>query len=194
MDGAERQARSVVPHLALEWISLEPRPRLLITDELQILWSNPACQAELASRRDLENRDGLLAATNPTHQEELAAFVFRADAKLSTLALTSEDGKGHLVLRAQLVGRDTDGARIGLQFFRSHQTAFDYADFERVFGLTRAEHLVLLLMLDGKTADEVSAEKQVSIDTVRSQIRQIYDKLGVSSREGLFRRIRPYIL
>ena len=45
-----------------------------------------------------------------------------------------------------------------------------------------------------KTADEVSAEKRVSIDTVRYQIRQIYDKLGVSSRESLFRRIRPYIL
>lgn len=194
MDGADRHASNVVPHLALEWITRETRPRMLVTDGLEILWTNPACQAALSARRDLENRDGVLSATNPAQQEELAAFVRGAGPETTTLALVSDDGKGHLLLRAQQVGGERDSPRIGIQFFRSHQTSFDYADFVKVFGLTRAEHQVLLLMLDGKTADEVSGEKQVSIDTVRSQIRQIYDKLGVSSREGLFRRIRPYIL
>jgi DNA-binding CsgD family transcriptional regulator len=194
LDGAAGHATSVVPSLALAWIEGDDRARLLVTDSLDILWANDAGKSALAARRDLESRDGQLTATSPGHQEQLADFVRAAKLESSTLALPSEDGRGHLVLRAQHLGHHGSASHVGLQFFRSHHRAFDYADFEKVFGLTRAEHQVLRLMLDGKTADEVSGEKQVSIDTVRSQIRQIYDKLGVSSREGLFRRIRPYIL
>ncbi|MGZ8283685.1 MAG: helix-turn-helix transcriptional regulator [Allosphingosinicella sp.] len=194
MDGAQRHGACVVPELALAWISRDSRPRLLVTDDLRILWINSAADAALADRHDLEIRDGQLATINAAHQDELADFVRDASPASVTLALPSDDGRGHVLLRAQEVGRGEDGICVGIQFFRSYLRSFEYADFEMVFGLTRAEHQVLLLMLEGKTADEVSSGKQVSIDTVRTQIRQIYDKLGVSSREGLFRRIRPYIL
>jgi DNA-binding CsgD family transcriptional regulator len=194
LDAASRHAREVVPQLSLDWLAREERPRLIVNRDLEILWANPAGRAALSGRRDLENRDGQLAATNPAHHDALAGFVRDAGAGVAMLALPSDDGKGHLLMQARQVGRGADGPRVGILFFHSHHRVFEYADFSQVFGLTRAEHQVLLLMLEGQTADEVSSRKKVSIDTVRSQIRQIYDKLGVSSREGLFRRIRPYIL
>lgn len=191
---SEGRTATLIPALALDWIARDVRPRLLVTDALDVLWVNESAKAALAGRQDLEIRDGALAATSNAHQDELAAFVREAGLELVTLALPCEGSAGHVLLRAQQVGEDRERRHVGIQFYRSYQHVFEYVDFARIFGLTGAEHRVLLYMLDGRTADEISSEKKVSIETVRYQIRQIYDKLDVSSREGLFRRIRPYIL
>jgi DNA-binding CsgD family transcriptional regulator len=191
---AERRVSGIVPELALDWIARDERPRLLVTKELDLLWANAAAESVLRARQDLEIRDGAFAATNGAYQETLVSFIRDCGPVVTTFVMPSEDRNGHVLFRGLRVGQESDGGIVGLHFYRSDLHASEYADFRRIFGLTHAEHQVLLYMLDGKTADEVSTEKQVSIDTVRYQIRQIYDKLGVSSREGLFRRIRPFIL
>lgn len=194
MDGLAGRSVSQVPALAMDWIMRDAQPRLLVTDRLTILWTNRAADRELSERRALEVRDGGLAATNPIHAEDLESLVREAGDGPATLALPCEDRDGHVLLRAQFVGRSLGQRSIGIQFYRSSIQNPQYADFGKVFGLTRAEHRVLLLLLDGRTADEISVEKQVSIETVRYQIRQIYVKLDVSSREAMFRRIMPYRL
>ena len=194
LEPSANRVATLIPALALDWIARDVRPRLLVSDGLDVLWVNDAAKAALAGRQDLEIREGALAATSNGHQEQLVAFVKGVGPDVATLALPCEDSKGHLLLRAQQVGADNDWRHVGVQFYRSYQHVFEYVDFARIFGLTGAEHRVLLSMLDGRTADEISSEKGVSIETVRYQIRQIYEKLDVSSREGLFRRIRPYVL
>jgi DNA-binding CsgD family transcriptional regulator len=62
---------------------------------------------------------------------------------------------------------------------------------DKVFRLTASEHRILMLMLDGLTAEELSQRLGSSLDTVRTHIRNIYGKLKVTSREGLFSRLRP---
>jgi len=47
-------------------------------------------------------------------------------------------------------------------------------------------------MLNGNTAAAIAANSNISIDTVRTHIRHIYSKIGVASREGMFRQLRPY--
>lgn len=194
MDGLASRSGSHVPALAMDWIMRDAQPRLFVTDRLMILWTNRAADRELSARRELEVRDGGLAATNPVHADDLESLVRDAGEGPATLALPCEDRDGHVLLRAQRVGRALNQSSIGVQFYRSSVQTPQYADFGKVFGLTRAEHRVLLLLLDGRTADEISVEKQVSIETVRYQIRQIYVKLDVSSREAMFRRITPYML
>ena len=44
----------------------------------------------------------------------------------------------------------------------------------------------------GLMAEEVSATLCVGIETVRTHIRQIYAKMGVKSREAMFRRVLPF--
>lgn len=48
--------------------------------------------------------------------------------------------------------------------------------------LTRREKQVLQALMRGETADEISRSSYVSLTTVRSQIRSILTKLGVSSQ------------
>lgn len=53
--------------------------------------------------------------------------------------------------------------------------------------LTPRERAVLLALLAGKTRTEVARENFVSVETVRTQVRAVYRKLGVSSLEAAAR-------
>lgn len=59
------------------------------------------------------------------------------------------------------------------------------------FKLTAAEAEVALQLADGQRPQTIAEERGVSINTVRTQLRNIYDKLGVSRQSELASRLRP---
>lgn len=56
--------------------------------------------------------------------------------------------------------------------------------------LTRRENEVLLLLYDGLRYREIAEELSVSLTTVRTHVRHIYEKLGVARKEELFIKLR----
>jgi DNA-binding CsgD family transcriptional regulator len=56
--------------------------------------------------------------------------------------------------------------------------------------LKAREREILLLMAEGRSAKEIAARLKLATDTVRWYNKQIYSKLGVSSREGAVARAR----
>jgi DNA-binding CsgD family transcriptional regulator len=175
------------------WAEREPVARIVLDEHLRVVWANPAALKQLARRRDIEVRDNVLATTNPANQNALLEFIEGAGSTLTSYCFPCEDGDGHLLFRALEVHRNSEGRYLGLVFYRSgSEFKASYADLEKVFQLTQAEHRVLLKLADGQTADEIAASLRVSIETTRSHIRQIYLKLNVTSREGMFSRLRPY--
>ena len=56
---------------------------------------------------------------------------------------------------------------------------------QRATGLTPTEHNILRYYADGKTIGEVAEQACISINTVRRHNANIYQKLGVGSREEL---------
>jgi len=113
---------------------------------------------------------------------------------VSTLCLPCENGGGHLLLRARRLGSDPGHACIGMTFHHSIDFVARFADLEAAFQLTRSEEKVLHKMLEGMTADEIAADVRLSVETIRSHIRNIYVKIGVTSREGLFARLGAFRL
>ena len=59
----------------------------------------------------------------------------------------------------------------------------------RMFDLTRREEEVLTLMIRGCTRAEIGQELVVSAETVKTHIRNVYRKLGVSGRDELTERV-----
>jgi DNA-binding CsgD family transcriptional regulator len=55
----------------------------------------------------------------------------------------------------------------------------------RAFGLTAAEADVALLLCQGRPREEIAAHRRVSSETLRSQIRSIYSKLGCNREAEL---------
>ncbi len=184
-------SESIVADLALDWLDLETRARLLVDEGLRLLWANRAGSRLLVEGRDLEVRDGILSAKTRANQPDLQRFVLQCGTEVATLCLPSDGG--HLLLRARQIGNQGDRRFFGLSFHHSAKgfTA-RYADLDRAFRFTQAEHRVVLKMIEGLTADEIAAEAGQSIETVRTHIRNIYVKAEACSREGLFARLRPY--
>lgn len=58
---------------------------------------------------------------------------------------------------------------------------------EALYGLTRTEAAVAIGLLGGRTAEDVAAERHVSLPTVRSQIRGILEKTGARGLRDLER-------
>jgi DNA-binding CsgD family transcriptional regulator len=104
-----------------------------------------------------------------------------------------DGGDGRLFIRAVRLSRPDEPARYGVVF---HSTGADFepawADFSHIFHLTASEHMVIGCLLAGQSADTVAAGHGISLETVRTHIRHIYAKLGVNSREQMFRRLAPF--
>ena len=67
-----------------------------------------------------------------------------------------------------------------------------WADFDKVFGLTRAETVVVKRIVSGQSADAIAEELSVALVTIRTLVRRIYTKLGVNNREQLFSKISVF--
>jgi len=63
-----------------------------------------------------------------------------------------------------------------------------YPDSVTVIDLTTREREVLRLLADGLSYTELAAQRYVSHNTVKSQVRSIYSRLGVSSRDEAIAR------
>ncbi|EYD71932.1 helix-turn-helix transcriptional regulator [Limimaricola hongkongensis] len=59
------------------------------------------------------------------------------------------------------------------------------AELTRLYALTRAETLVLRLLCEGHAIPEIAARRGVSINTVRNQMRSLFDKTGTRRQAEL---------
>ncbi|MFC7499032.1 LuxR C-terminal-related transcriptional regulator [Enterovirga sp. GCM10030262] len=181
--------------ILLGWADRDPLPRAVVDSHLNLLWTNRAAEALLARRDCLTNHKGQLCFADRGRQETMIEFIDGTGKDLNSFCLPCADGDEHLLFRVQEIGRSVGGRIFGMIFFPSVSgfTA-KFANLDKAFQLTPTEYRVLRDMLEGNTADEVARHLSVSIETVRSHIRQLYAKLNVTSREGMFHRIAPYRL
>ncbi|HXQ14970.1 MAG TPA: LuxR C-terminal-related transcriptional regulator [Caulobacteraceae bacterium] len=190
-----RPRRRVDPsQYLLRWASLDETPRVLVLEDLSVLWTNAAARIALAERRDIAVRAGALAMTDRANAQALANFVRSASDQPSDWCLPRSDGDGHLLFRAvRLDGGDGGEDAIAIGF---HGTGADFqpawTGFKEAFGLTTAETDIVRALLDGETAAGIAARLAISVGTVRTHIRNAYAKLEVNSREHLFRRLTPF--
>lgn len=76
------------------------------------------------------------------------------------------------------------------RFVETHQNVEDSleercARTARDYDLTRREEAILNLLLAGKTRSEIARELVVSDNTVKTHIRNLYRKMGVSGKDEL---------
>lgn len=178
--------------MALAWIDYDFNPRVIVADDLTIIWANAAARSALARRRDVENRAGIFSAVNSQHQQPLIDFILAGGALVSSWCIERTDGDGQLILRTQRIDWGENGV-FGVTFFGSGDDfVARFSNLDAVFGLTRTESGVLADLLQGQGAERIAGGRQVSIETIRTHIRKIYAKLGVATREALFRRVQPF--
>ena len=191
---AERETPALLEDF-LTWGDLEARPRVIVDEQVCVVWMNAAAAASLKQARDFVLRRGAIMPQDLRQSAGFRAFVLSARPEVNSWCYHRPEGDGHVLFRAQGLRPAGASQRIGLVF---HGTGSefrpDWHDLRAIFRLTVAEDQVVRGLLDGHVADIVAERQGVSPETVRSQIRSAYGKMNVSSREALIRKLAPYRL
>lgn len=184
-----------LPHAAdaaLSWLMVDSRARLMITRTQQVVWHNQGAARLIDDADGLDLRDGYLICAAGNTGSKLGKFLAGLGTRLSTLVLPREDGAAHLLLRGWKVEFKGDPLCCIELVSDDQDFAVEYRDIDAVFRLTRSEHRVILGLLQGSQVTALAERLGVSVDTVRTHVRHIYDKVGANSREELFALMHPY--
>jgi DNA-binding CsgD family transcriptional regulator len=173
------------------WLGMERRARLIVSDELVLLWCNSAGRCLLERRDPLLLCGDAVRPRNPAESRRFQDFVRRTSPEVSVLCLADHDREGHLLAAAVRL----PGGLVGVTAcLAADEPEPRWADLREAFGLTASEREIAQALSSGLTAEAVAQKLQTSVKTVRTHIRHIYSKLGVSSREELFHKLTPYML
>lgn len=178
--------------VALDWLAHDVRPRMIVSTALHVHWRNQLALECLASQPFIHVRGDELVCMTAAIQKSVLDFVLRVGDEVQTLALFGPSRRDVLLLRGWGLPH-SHGQLACIEFGRDHDAfSCDYRDLKTVFGLTQAEHRIVLEMLGGKTVTTIAGEFGLSVGTVRTHVKRLYSKIEVASREELLGRLAPY--
>ncbi|MBP7460079.1 MAG: helix-turn-helix transcriptional regulator [Candidatus Delongbacteria bacterium] len=70
----------------------------------------------------------------------------------------------------------------------------DVSHFSQAYELSKRESEIVLLLLEGKSYIQIASELFISPETVKTHLKKIYRKSGVSNKMELSQRIKKYNL
>jgi DNA-binding CsgD family transcriptional regulator len=176
----------------LNWLDADPWPRLIVNQALAITWMNGPARQQLPGYQCLSVEDGLFSAADPEHSRTLRDLV--ANCRDGPASGSLECGDIHVIIRGHRIPADGQESFVGLRIHTTGEAfPHGYSNLHAAFGLTRSETTLMQHLAKGLSADLVAKELAISLETVRSHIRNIYRKVGASGRESLFHRLRPFL-
>lgn len=168
---------------ALSWLESGPSARLILDRPFRILWANRAAREALKSRELIDGKDGVLSFAQNSGTMAIAAEAARLGEDDVFVQSYSVAAEGNVVALIRLLPAGQRDERLyGLELRRcSDAETVCYAGYRAWFGITEAEDRVLQQLLKGQNVEKCAANLVLSLDTVRSHVRQIYNKMNVSS-------------
>jgi DNA-binding CsgD family transcriptional regulator len=179
--------------LSLAWLSDASIPLLLTSSDLSVAWLNASAREELARRQGIEIRDGVLTTTSPSLHERLLDLTTPGQGTQVTVCIRASESEAHVVVHSRRLDAADAEPRFGIWFHRAGQDFKPvYAGLDRAFGFTTAEQRVMARLLDGDSIPQIARALKLSVETIRSHVRNIYAKMDVSSRAEMFSLVRAF--
>jgi DNA-binding CsgD family transcriptional regulator len=164
---------------------------LLVSPAGGLQHANQLARQELARERFLRVEDGRLQGHCIEQTEEVQRGV-RSAAIGRRQMLTLRNGPLSLAVACVPLFQPQDGesASVLLMLARQNSTRnLSVTFFARSHGLTPAEETVLRSLCDGLDVHEIATANGVSENTVRTQVRSLRDKTGISSMRLLVQKV-----
>lgn len=175
------------------WSGLDHRARMVVTNERIYVAGDHRAEQAIVARQDLRLNSGRVELVDPTCRSELDNLVRVEEGEGRTICVRRRQRGGHLLMRASRLGGPPGVFLLGIAFWIADENfAVEWPDFRRIFGLTAAEAKIVEQLIQGVGAETIAAALRVSINTVRTHISHVYEKLGITCREELWRRLAPY--
>lgn len=180
--------------LTASWLVADGRNSMILTTGGRLVWSNHAADKYLNAGVDFHATREVVRVADPNQCAAFEHFLTTAASGATSWHYRRTSGDGGLLLRGWRLEARSESV-VGIVF---HSTGSDFtprwADFASAFGLTPGEHRMAAGLLEGRSADELAVEFQLGVGTVRTHIKHMYGKLGVSSRGEFFRALSPFRL
>lgn len=178
---------------ALDWLERDPSPRLIVRHDLFVCWLNSAAKAFLIHVPDIDLSGGVLLFSNKIAEARFTRFV--TSVVLSgSLYLGSEERQDFLLVRAERLPDGAAGPMVAVTM-NSRSWAAQSVRFEGLeiaFSLTPREVHIVTLLARGNSVASIVTEADCAVETVRRHVKNIYVKIGVSTREELLNRLQPF--
>lgn len=174
------------------WAEAHPVALVILAPDLTVLWENRAAGAMLEDGRHLARAGAKVTCADKGQAASFQNFLSGLGDASGVWACRSGDG-AHLLVRADVLNpRDAAPAAILTLYPAGSGQVSAWADLTQVFGLTASEAGVAKRLVGGDRAEKVAEDLGLSLETVRTHIRRIYNKLSIGSREELFATISPF--
>lgn len=166
------------------WSASFPTPTVLLHSDLRIIWRNSAAEDMLAGKAPFSASGGSLLFAD---RSLAAEFKRRLGGLTGPDAWIYPDDGDFWILRVDPLAPDGHEPAAAVMFYcHRPSTHYVWADFGRVFGLTRSEAEIVKGLVGGASAEELADGLEVSIETVRTHIKRTYAKMNVKNREQMF--------
>ncbi|MBX9460127.1 MAG: helix-turn-helix transcriptional regulator [Brevundimonas sp.] len=175
-----------------QWAEQFAIPSAIVGGDLQLLWSNPAADSLFAAGKDFHLINGFVGCSDKVQGQAFRVFLSLLGDDPAAWVYCRDEAPQRMV-RAEAVRPANLPAGVALMIYPIGGAGqYLWSDFDKVFGLTRAETVVVKRIMSGEAADAIAVELSVALDTVRTHVRRVYTKLGVSNREQLFSKINAF--
>lgn len=166
----------------------------LLARTARVVYANRSARRLIAESAHLEIVGGLLLPTEPLLRPPWQRLLAELDARSTPLfdfATEVAGAPGPCLGQLRLVPADRGaGELVSLSLGTPESArAARLAGFAALHRLTPAEARVMVALVDDLSPAQVAARLHISPGTVRSHIRRIFDKTGVSSQRGLAVRV-----
>ncbi|MFU8778284.1 MAG: helix-turn-helix transcriptional regulator [Roseovarius sp.] len=184
----------VLPLIMGEWLSASRHARIICDDQQRVLWGNANLRQVLKKDIGLKLEREQLILIDRKPQAALAHFIQSPQLDHTAIRLGTSEAVGNHIMQCRRLRVEPYGDAFGLRVLcddSSHEA--DFIGLEEYFGLTRQEAYTCRQILNGRTVQDIADKSDKAADTIRFHIRNIYQKLNVSSREALFAKLRFFI-
>ncbi|MBI5277089.1 MAG: helix-turn-helix transcriptional regulator [Burkholderiales bacterium] len=164
---------------------------ILVGPEGELQHANHLARHELAKGRYLRVDDAHVVATHPSQTADLLRGIeWAAHGRRQMLALQGDSGA--LTVACVPLGHPFEGQAGSVLLMLSRRTGTQglaVSFFARLHGLTPAEEGVLKALCEGHDVCSIAALNGVAESTVRTQVRSLRNKTGISSMRLLVQHI-----
>lgn len=176
----------------LNWGGQYTIPSMILAKDMSLLWSNSAADEILAAAQDFHLTNGAVACVDKVQGLEFRSFLAAVGSKPEAWVYC-QDEAARQVVRAESVAPEGMPAAVALMIYPiDGAERYLWSDFHKVFGLTKAETVIVKRIVGGETADQIAEELSVTLETVRTHVRRVYAKLAVNNREQLFSKVSAF--
>jgi DNA-binding CsgD family transcriptional regulator len=174
---------------------------ILVSPEGRLLLSNPAAEQVLSSGSGLRIVSGCLCAETPAATSRLHRLIFesahtgtgKGTHPGGTMALPSGNGPplAVMVSPVPVSGGALASMPMAMLLLTDPRKSarVDKEALERLYGLTPAQAQLLQALVDGRRLTDYADEAGLSINTVKSHMKQIFEKTGENRQADLVRQV-----